>query len=185
MNDGVRGLLTKFSKSAWYWALLVLIGLSFEFVGLYYQHVLELMPCVLCIHVRIWVMALILVSLLALWMRRNAIMNLLAHMLTVVIAIGLLERSYQLLGTERGFTFTDCGLDLGLPAWLALDAWFPAVFKVQTSCGYTPELLFGITMAEALIVFSAIFLVWSAGMVVLTILGCLSTGSGHDTADQP
>ena len=177
MNDGVFGRLEKVSKSATYWALLLVVGLCFEAVALYYQYVLELQPCVLCIHVRIWVMALILVSLAALWMRRSAFMNLLAHMLTVVIAIGMLERSYQLLGTERGFTFSDCGLDLGLPAWFALDSWFPAMFKVQTSCGYTPELLFGITMAEALIVASAVFLLVSAIMVVSVLLGFQT---GHD-----
>ena len=181
MNDGVLGRLTIFSKSAWYWLLLVLTGLLFEGVALYYQYVLEALPCVLCIQVRIWVMALILVALAAIWMRRNAFMNLLAHLLTVLIAIGLLERSYQLLGTERGFTFSDCGLDLGMPAWFALDAWFPALFQVQTSCGYTPELLFGVTMAEALIVISAVLLLWSAGMVVLTLLGFKSVVPGPDT----
>jgi len=180
MSVGALGRLTTFSKSAWYWLLLVLTGLSFEGVALYFQYVLEEMPCVLCIQVRIWVMALILVSLAAIWMRRSVLMNLLAHMLTVVIAIGLLERSYQLLGTERGFTFSDCGMDLGMPSWFALDAWFPALFQVQTSCGYTPELLFRITMAEALIVSSAVFLVWSAGMVVLTLLDFQSAVPGRD-----
>jgi disulfide bond formation protein DsbB len=178
MNDSVSGRLVKISNSAIYWLLLVVIGLCSEGIALYYQHGLELPPCVLCIQVRIWVMALIFVSLGAIWVRRYAYMNLLAHMLTVVIAIGLLERSYQLLGTERGFTFSDCGLDLGMPAWFALDSWFPAMFKVQTSCGYTPELLFGITMAEALIVASAIFLLWSAIMVVSVLLGFQS---GRDT----
>jgi len=178
MNDGVFGRLAKISSSATYWVLLVVIGLCFEGVALYYQYVLELQPCVMCIQVRIWVMALIFVSLAAVWVRRNVFMNLLAHMLTVVIAIGLLERSYELLGTERGFTFSDCGLDLGMPAWFALDTWFPAMFKVQTSCGYTPELLFGVTMAEALIVSSAIFLLVSAAMVVSVLLGFLSGRDG-------
>ena len=181
MNVGVLDQLTIFSKSAWYWLLLVLTGLSFEGVALYYQYVLEELPCVLCIQVRIWVMALILVALAAIWMRRNAFMNLLAHLLTVLIAIGLLERSYQLLGTERGFTFSDCGMDLGMPSWFALDAWFPALFQVQTSCGYTPELLFRITMAEVLIVFSALFLLWTAGMVVLTLLNFQSVVSSKET----
>jgi len=180
MNVGVLDQLTIFSKSASYWLLLILVGLSFESVALYYQYVLEEMPCVLCIQVRIWMAALILVALSAIWLRRYALMNLLAHMLTVVIAIGLLERSYQLLGTERGFTFSDCGMDLGMPSWFALDAWFPGLFQVQTSCGYTPELLFGITMAEALIVSSAVFLVWSAGMVVLTLLDFQSAVPGRD-----
>jgi disulfide bond formation protein DsbB len=180
MNDGVMGKLSTIGNSAWYWVLLVLTGLCFECVALYYQYVVELQPCVLCIQVRIWVMTLILVSLLAIVVRRNTFMNLLAHMLTVVIAIGLLERSYQLLGTERGFIFSDCGLDLGLPSWFALDSWFPAMFQVQTSCGYTPELLFGVTMAEALIVISAVFLLWSAAMVVSALLGLQSAqGAGR------
>jgi len=154
-------------KSGWYWLALVLIGLSFEGVALFYQHVLDEMPCVLCIHVRLLVLAVILVALAALFLRHFKWPNVLAHLLTVLAAAGLLERSYQLLGTERGFTFGDCGLDLGLPDWLALESWFPAVFKVvQTSCGYTPELLFGITMAEALIVISAVFVLIS---LVLTL----------------
>jgi len=165
-------------RSVWYWLALVLIGLSFEGVALFYQHVLDEMPCVLCIHVRLLVLALLLLALLAMFLRHFKWPNVLAHLLTVLVAAGLLERSYQLLGTERGFTFNDCGLDLGMPAWFALDTWFPAMFKVQTSCGYTPELLFGITMAEALIVSSFVFLLWSVVMVVSVLSGFRS---GKDT----
>ena len=93
-----------------------------------------------------------------------------AHVLTAVIAASLLERSYQLLGTERGFVFRDCGFDLGLPAWLALDSWFPALFRVEATCGYTPELVFGITMAEALIVFSVAFLLLSLTLTIMSFV---------------
>ena len=157
-------------KSAWYWLALVLIGLSFEGVALFYQHVLDELPCVICIQVRLLMLVLILVALPALFLRHFKWPNALAHLLTVLVAAVLLERSYQLLGTERGFTFGDCGFDLGLPDWLALESWFPAVFKVQTSCGYTPELLFGITMAEALIVFSVIFVLVSLVMTLAAIV---------------
>lgn len=163
-------LLDRIGRSAGYWLMLCITGLAFEGVALYYQHVLDEMPCVLCIHVRIWVLALILVSLAALWMRRNRLTNLISHLLTVLIALGLLERSYQLLGTERGFTFSDCGFDLGMPAWFAIDVWFPQMFKVQTSCGYTPELLFGITMAEALMVSSALLLILATVMVIAALV---------------
>ena len=105
-----------------------------------------------------------------LFLRHSGWLNGVMHLFTVFVAAGLLERSYQLLGTERGFTFGDCGMDLGLPDWLALDAWFPALFQVQTSCGYTPELLFGITMAEALIVFSAVFVLASLVMTVAALM---------------
>lgn len=160
-------------KTVWYWMALALLVLAFESVALFYQHVLDELPCVLCIHVRLLMLALILVALAAMFLRVFKWLNTLAHALTALVAAVLLERSYQLLGTERGFTFGDCGMDLGLPDWLAVDSWFPAVFKVQTSCGYTPELLFGITMAEALIVFSAVFILVT---LVMTIAS-LQTGS--------
>lgn len=156
-------------KSAWYWLALVLIGLSFEGVALFYQHVLDELPCVICIQVRLLMLVLILVALPALYLRHFKWPRVLMHLLTVLVAATLLERSYQLLGTERGFTFGDCGFDLGLPDWLALETWFPAVFKVQTSCGYTPELLFGISMAEALMVFSVIFMLVSLAMTLAAV----------------
>ena len=162
--------LAVIGKSVWYWWMLALLAVAFESVALFYQHVLEEMPCVMCIHVRMLMLALILVSLVAVFIHRFRWLNAVAHMFTVLVAVLLLERSYQLLGTERGFTFSDCGFDLGLPDWLALDSWFPAVFQVQTSCGYTPELLFGVTMAEVLIVFSTLFVLLSLTMTIVSFL---------------
>ncbi len=156
-------------KSGFYWLALAVIGLLSEAVGLFYQYVLDEMPCVLCIHVRLWLLTLVVVALLVLLLRRLSFMPIVGHLLTVVIAAGLLERSYQLLGTERGFVIGDCGFALGLPAWFTPDRWWPAVFQVQTSCGYTPELLFGITMAEALIVASAMFLLLGVAMTVAAL----------------
>ena len=160
--------LQNIAHNRWYWLALAAVGLSFISIALYYQYVLEEQPCLLCIQARLWVTAFILVSLIALVFPRKWT-NISSHLLTVVIAAGLLERSYQLLGTERGFVFSDCGFDLGLPAWLALDTWFPALFRVETSCGYTPELIFGITMAEALIVFATLLLLTSLSLTVAAL----------------
>ena len=167
--------LTLISRSSWYWLALVVIGLSFEAVALFYQHVLGEYPCVMCIHVRIWVLALIIVALAGMFLCRIRSLNALAHLSTIIVAFGLLDRAYRLLGTERGFYNGDCGFDLGLPAWFALDDWFPAIFKVETSCGYTPELLFGITMAEALIVISAVLVLVSVTMTSISVF----KGSGN------
>jgi disulfide bond formation protein DsbB len=158
-------LLRNMSHNRWYWLALLVFGLCFIAIALYYQYVLEELPCVLCIHARIWISAISLVALVALLLSHRWF-NIIAHVLTVVCAAGLLERSYQLVGTERGFIFGECGFDLGLPAWLALDDWLPAVFGVETTCGYTPELLFGITMADGLIVLSSALVLIS---LVLTI----------------
>jgi len=161
--------LTGIGNSRLYWLAWALTGISMEAVALFYQYVLDEMPCVLCIQVRLWVMALIMLALLVLLLHRLVFMPVLGHLLTVGIAAGLLDRSWQLLGTERGFLVGECGFSLGLPAWFTPDTWFPALFQVETSCGYTPEILFGVTMAEALIVASALFMLVGVVMTVAAI----------------
>lgn len=150
------------SSNKWYWLVLLLLGISLEVAALFYQYVLDYPPCVLCIHVRIWVFALILLSFIALKVHKTSYGLISIQVLMTVVSIGLVERSYQLLGTERGFVFGECNMESGLPAWFALDSWFPSVFKIGAACGYTPELIFGITMAEALMVMSSILLLLSS-----------------------
>lgn len=157
------------ANSRWYWPALLLLSLGFLAVALYYQYILEQSPCVLCIQVRILMLALAFIGLNA-YLLNNRWINRGAHILAVLVAAALLDRSYQLLGTERGFIFGDCGFDLGLPSWLPLDSWFPHLFRVESSCGYTPELVFGITMAEALIVFSSLFLLLSLALAVMSFM---------------
>ena len=152
------------SQSPWYWGLYIVGGFAALAVALYHQHVLEEPPCLLCIQVRLLVSLLIIVAMAGLFLQRNKVMNSLAHLTTVLIAVGLTERSYQLLGTERGFVFGDCGFNLGLPAWFAMDDWLPWLYRVETTCGYTPEVFFNITMAEALMVLSVLFLLLSLGV---------------------
>jgi disulfide bond formation protein DsbB len=82
---------------------------------------------------------LVIIAILGLLARHNKLINTVAHISTVLVAVGLTERSYQLLGTERGFIFADCSFNLGLPAWFAIDAWLPSLYRVETTCGYTPE----------------------------------------------
>lgn len=163
------GKITGLSTGAAYWIALLALGLVLEGVALSYQYLLDYWPCVLCIHVRIWVLGLIVTSLLGALTHRVRGMRIAAHLLMSVVAAGLLERSWLLLGTERGTVSGSCGMDSGLPSWFALDVWFPTFFKVWEACGYTPELVFGITMAEALIVLSLMLLPLSILMLAASL----------------
>lgn len=148
--------------------MLLALCLAMMVVAVFYQHVLQEPPCSLCIHARLWVLALALAAVLGVLARATRI-NPLAHLLVLGAAAGLLERSYQLLGTERGFVFSECSLDLGLPPWLPLDQWLPVLFQPETLCGYTPELWFGITFAEALMAISVIAVVGGLVMFVASL----------------
>lgn len=163
--------LESIGSSAWYWLAILALGVSMETVALVYQYMLDYWPCVLCIHVRIWVMGFMLVAMLALFVRRIWYLRAAAHALTMVMMIGLLERSWMLLGIERGTLEGSCEFDSGLPAWFALDQWFPRLFKAWDACGYTPVLPFNITMAECLVTTAATLLFVSTALTVATIFG--------------
>ena len=160
-------LLRSATTRSWYWWLLLLAGISFESVALYYQYVLEYGPCPLCIHTRIGIMGFMLVATSALLIN-SPIWWRVSHLFNTIIMGWLSERAYLLLGTERGFTFHDCGVDPGLPAWFALDQWFPIVFEVKESCGYTPIVAFGISMAEALMIVFPLMLLASLVLFVFS-----------------
>lgn len=156
-------------RSGLYWLGLVMLSLAFEGVALYFQYVKETYPCALCIHMRLWIAGLLIVAILVWLLRRWAVVTTIGHALVLAISAGMTWTAWQLLGTERGFLVSECGFDLGLPAWFAPDKWFPALFEVQDMCGYTPELLFGITMAEALIVISVGLFLWALALLITAL----------------
>ncbi|MBT8117327.1 MAG: disulfide bond formation protein B, partial [Gammaproteobacteria bacterium] len=59
LETAMFDMLANIGKSGFYWLALAVIGLLSEAVGLFYQYGLDEMPCVLCIHVRLWIMALV------------------------------------------------------------------------------------------------------------------------------
>jgi len=159
--DKLKSLIE--SRSCSLWLLLICGCLVFEVFALYYQYVLDYPPCVVCIHVRILLAALLLTAIFGLFLRRHLIARISALALILTVCASLIERSWLLLGTERGFIMGSCSFDLGLPSWLALDQWAPLIFKVHTTCGYTPIIALGFSMAEILLVlFSlmSVFILW-------------------------
>lgn len=153
-----------------YWLGYALLGLSAIATALYHQHILDEPPCVVCIHVRILFISLILVAVFALMLRHQHYFRYLANSVVVIITAIMIERSYLLLGTERGFIFVDCGFDLGMPRWLDIEQWIPALFRVETTCGYTPEVFFSITMAEMLLVLSIFLFLLSTCTLIADII---------------
>ena len=142
---------------------MVVGAVALELVALYYQYALNQYPCVLCIHVRIWVAGFIVVGVLGLALKRSRVGAAAASLLSLGTAIGFAERSWAALATERGWSQElACSMDAGLPPWFALEEWFPALFKVQAACGYTPVIALNITMAEALVALSALAIVVTA-----------------------
>jgi disulfide bond formation protein DsbB len=163
-------LLGRLGAHSGYWLAMAVGALALEGVALYYQYVLDEYPCVLCIHVRIWVAALVVAGVLGLFLKRSRGGLVAANVLSLAVAVGFAERSWRTLAVERHWIEElSCTMDAGLPSWFALDHWFPAVFGVQASCGFTPLIAFNITMAESLMAISAVAVLVTALVTAATL----------------
>jgi len=149
-----------------FWVALIILGLSLELIAVFYQYVMEEPPCILCIHFRLLVVLLIIFAFLGLLFRSTRGGRIVMSFSLLVVFATMLERAYVLLGTERGFVKGECAATLNFPDWIAVDKWLPSFFEPWTSCGQTPQLFLGITMAEALTAFSVILLLLAFGMLI-------------------
>ena len=161
--------LTKTSKSMWYWLAILVMGIAMEGVALFYQYQLHYGPCAMCIHVRIYVLAFMIIALCAMLLRHYRGLRVMTHLITLLLSLGLAERAWNLLGTEHGFIEGACSMQLGMPNWFALDKWLPSVFEPWEPCGQTPPLLFGISMAEGLIVLSIFAILTTVVMTLFSL----------------
>lgn len=144
-------------------------------IALYYQYALVWEPCVLCIHIRIIISGLILLSLLMIFLTRFRFIRLLGFIAQSALAIALFLKCRVLYRVEVGLEDAGCMFNADLPTWFDLEAWLPSIFEVRSACGDSPELLFNITMAEALYIGSAISMIGAVLLVFLSLYSLAKT----------
>ncbi len=115
----MKKFLAALGQSKKYWTFILILCLVFEAVALYYQYVLDEWPCVLCIHIRIWIAGIIFLSIVALLSKPGLWLNRGLHLVNTILMIGYVERSWKVLAVERGWIFSDCNMESGLPGWFA------------------------------------------------------------------
>ncbi len=147
--------VTLFSSRS-YWLTITAASLAMLVIALYYQYALGEEPCQVCIQARLWVFALLLVSMTLAALPENRHLRLSGNLLALTCAVGLGERAWFLYQLENGIGNGSCEFQLGMPDWFAVDQWFPSLFEVRNLCSFTPEMLFGLSMAEGLLLIAAL-----------------------------
>ena len=142
--------LSQLLQSRWYWLTIALFGIALLSVALYYQYALGDEPCQVCIHARLWVVAFSLIALIMLIAPQIKMLRVLGNGGVLIAGIGLTERARYLYRLENGIGDGSCQFQLGMPDWFAVDRWMPWLFEVRNLCSFTPEMLFGVSMAESL-----------------------------------
>ncbi|PJG83864.1 disulfide bond formation protein DsbB [Caviibacterium pharyngocola] len=140
------------------WFLLLVSGLALESTALYFQHGMDLQPCVMCIYERVALFGIVFAGLIGLIAPSLSFLRLLALAVGLGSAVkGLLlalkHVDYQL----NPAPWNQCSYMAEFPQTLPLDKWFPYVFNPSGSCSDITWTFLGFSMAQWIVVIFAFY----------------------------
>ncbi|GEM79771.1 disulfide bond formation protein DsbB [Vibrio superstes] len=159
--------LYQFSRSRLSWLLLLLAIIAFELCALYFEHVMLLAPCVMCIYERVAMMGIIGSAAVGLCQPQNPLLRGLG-------LVGWIASSFQglMLALEHvdyqfnPSPFKTCDIFVNFPSWAPLNEWAPWMFEAYGECSKIVWQFVGLSMPQWLvIIFGA-----SLGVAVLFTL---------------
>lgn len=160
-------LIKTFSKQRIAWLLLLGFVVFFEAAALFFQHVMMLPPCVMCIYERIAMFGI----------GGAAIFGAIAPQNTIVRWLGLAGWGYSAyrglsLSVEHvGYQFNPspfatCDLFVTFPDWAPLNEWAPWLFEAYGECSKVVWQFLSLSMPQWLVVIFAGNLI-ALGVIVL------------------
>ncbi|EJG1646918.1 disulfide bond formation protein DsbB [Vibrio parahaemolyticus] len=159
--------LNQFSKGRVSWLLLLLFIIFFEACALYFQHVMMLAPCVMCIYERVAMMGIGGAAIIGLIAPKNALFRWLG-----LIGWGLSSYKGLMLAMQHvdyqfnPSPFATCDLFVTFPSWAPLNQWVPWMFEAYGDCSKIVWQLFDLSMPQWLVVIFAGNLVALALIVI-------------------
>ena len=147
------------------WLLLALSALGLEFAALFFQYVLELKPCIMCIYQRVAIWAIFFAGVIGYFGHQWVLTRILSYALWGTGAIwGLLIalEHVEMQTSAMSFLF-GCEFVPNFPEWAPLHEWLPALFAATGDCGDINWQFLGYSMPQWMIVvygvYSALFAV--------------------------
>ncbi|WJV64471.1 disulfide bond formation protein DsbB [Pectobacteriaceae bacterium C52] len=126
--------LNRCSRKRGTWLLMALTAFVLELVALYFQHVMLLKPCVLCIYQRsalFGIMGAGLVGAIApSTLLRYPAIALWIYSAAEGLGLAIKHTDVQLHPSP----FNTCDFFVSFPSWLPLDKWLPAIFSATGDC---------------------------------------------------
>ncbi|RWX56676.1 disulfide bond formation protein DsbB [Photobacterium chitinilyticum] len=157
--------LNTFSKSRLSWLLLLIFIIFFEACALFFQHVMKLDPCVMCIYERVAMMGIGFAALLGLIAPKNP-----AIRWAGLTAWGYSAyQGFALANEHVGYQFNPspfatCDLFVTFPDWAPLNQWVPWMFEATGDCSKVVWSFLGQSMPQWLVV------IFAANLIVLALI---------------
>ena len=160
------------------WKLLTISALAFELTALYFQYMMDLAPCIMCIYQRTAVWGIFIAGIIGMLGCHFGIIRLLAIVLWATSAIwgGIIAFEHvEMQSSTMSFLYT-CDITPNFPSWAPLHQWLPALFDATGDCGDIKWRFLNFTMPEIMI---AIFAVY--GLIAILSALSLFTKNYRDT----
>lgn len=141
------------------WQLLALSTLGLEFSALYFQYVLDLAPCIMCIYQRVAIWGIFFSAVIGSLGHQYIIARIMAYGLWGTSAIwGLIIaiEHVEIQSSTMSFLYS-CDIVPNFPNWAPLHQWLPFLFEATGSCGDIDWQFIGYTMPQMMIVVYAIY----------------------------
>ena len=141
-----------------FWLAILVSALGLEAAALFFQYVLKLDPCVLCVYERLAVAGLALSGLLGLMAPSWTSFRILAYLSWAASATWGLSLAMRHTGIQLGAPDLNCDFFANFPVWFKLDEWLPAVFNPTGYCSDIQWQVLGFTMPQWMLVVYAGYL---------------------------
>ncbi|WP_340615627.1 disulfide bond formation protein DsbB [Xenorhabdus entomophaga] len=147
------------------WLLMALTALILEATALYFQHIRQLQPCVMCIYERVALFGILGAALLGVIAPKTPL-RWLAILLWVYSAWQGLQLAWDHTMMQlHPSPFNTCDFFVSFPSWLPLHEWLPSVFQAYGDCSVKQWELLTLDMPQWMIGIFAAYLV--VGVLVL------------------
>nr|WP_275658961.1 disulfide bond formation protein DsbB [Shewanella sp. Isolate11] len=153
-------MLTSFAQSRKAWIVLFISALGLELSALFFQYVMKLDPCVMCIYIRVAVLGIMLAGLVGIIGCQYRLVRLIGVTVWAVSAGWGFKLAQELVEIQTNSNpFSTCSFLPEFPSWMPLHEWLPSIFMPTGMCTDTPWQALGITMAQWMIVGFSVYLI--------------------------
>lgn len=157
--------INSFSQKRLSWLLLLISIIFFESCALFFQHVLMLAPCVMCVYERVAMMGIGGAAIIGLINPKNKFLRWAGLISWGYTSYRGLELAREHVGYQfNPSPFATCDIFPQFPSWAPLDQWVPWMFHPTGDCSDIVWQFLGLSMPQWLVV------IFAANLVALAIV---------------
>lgn len=162
----------QFNQQKISWAILAVSALGLLFTALYFQHVMDLQPCINCIYQRTAVIGVLVAAIIPLIYNHFAT-RLIAYFIWAYSCIQgiIVARVHLDVIFSKSLLPAVCDIVPNFPALLPIHEWIPSVFGATGSCNENSWQFLGMGMANWMQIIFSVYLA-ILGLVLLAQLWC-------------